>query len=219
MDPRLDHLLRQYANPPGADARVTGPHRAAEVVRPVEALRRRVYGASSPHLLGPVVAAAEQRLRLDERTQHLCAWVDGSLTAALRVSAEPIELPTLSPRCAELAAGLPDHGEISRVISDPAIPRLEHVSRLFALMVHTMVDQGATVGVLGICRRRVVRLYARFGMVAVHDDPLTIAGRPDDDYFVVAARFDRMVEVGMHRLLRVDEQVRTAAPVPPARTA
>ena len=205
MDPELDRLLADYANPEGARGRVTGPHAFSEVAGPVSVLRAEVYGASMPHLLEAPVVAQEEALGIDGRTRHLCAWTDdGALTAALRVSADPIELPTLSGRCAELVAALPAHGEISRVITDPRHRRRDHISRLFAAMVRAMLAEGDTVGVVGLCRRRVVRFYARFGMVAVHEDPLTVPGRPDQDYFVVAATFEKMVEVGMYRLVGGD---------------
>jgi predicted GNAT family N-acyltransferase len=199
----LDRLLADYANPPGAPGSVTGPHRFAEVAEPVAALRERVYRAAMPHLLEPTVVAMEERLRIDEETDHLCAWADdGALTAALRVSPRPIELPALSARCAELVAGQPAHGEISRVITDPLHRRREHINRLLAAMVRSMLAGGEAVGVMGLCRRRVVRFYARFGLTAVHDDPLAVPGRPDADYFVIAATFDAMVDAGMHRLVR-----------------
>lgn len=207
MDSRLDELLDRLANPPGSTERVTGPHRFDEIAGAVGALRDQVYAASAPHLLGPVVQEAERTLAVDDRSGHLCAWAaDGSLAAALRLSDEPIELPTLSERCAELAAAHPGYSEISRVITDPRHRRLDHVTRLFAGMVRSRLLDGESTGVIGVCRWRVVRFYARFGMTAVHDDPLAIAGRPESDYFVVAATFDHMVEVGMHRLTRAEAE-------------
>jgi predicted GNAT family N-acyltransferase len=198
----LDRLLADFANPPDAPGSVTGPHAFAEVAAPVSELRERVYRAAMPHLLEPTVTDMDARLRIDEATAHLCAWTDaGELSAALRVSARPIELPALSDRCAELVASRPDHGEISRVITDPAHRRRDHIQRLFAAMVRSMLAEGEAAGVVGLCRRRVVRFYARFGLTAIHDDPLAVPGRPDADYFVIAATFDAMVEAGMHRLV------------------
>ncbi|NLE98287.1 MAG: hypothetical protein GX596_09935, partial [Propionibacterium sp.] len=107
----------------------------------------------------------------------------------------------LSPRCEELAATRPDFGEIGRVVTAPGPGRLDAVTRLFAAMVKHFLDTGEATGVTGVCRRRVVRFYARFGMAAIHDDPLGILGRDHDDYFVVAGSFEHMVSKGMYRLL------------------
>lgn len=211
MDAHLDDLLGRFADPPDTAAGVTGPHRFGEVAAEVGALRASVYGATAPHLLAPAVVDLDRRLRIDERADHLCAWAaDGTLAAALRVTALPLELPDLSPRCAELVAAHPGHGEISRVVTDPRHRRPEHITRLFAGMVRAMSHEGATIGVLGVCRRRVARFYARFGMTPVHDDPLALPGRPDADYLVVAATYEAMIEKGMHRLLPRPAVARTA---------
>ncbi len=197
MDRHVRDLLSDFT-----DGWVTGPHPWAAVAEPVGALRAGVYGEASPHLLAGLGATLDAALATDERADHLCAWAaDGSLAAALRVTTAPVELPELSPRCADLVAAHPGYGEISRVVTDPRHRRPEHITRLFAGMVLHMGTASDTVGVLGVCRRRVARFYARFGMAPVHDDPMAIAGRPDDDYLVVAGTYAHMVEKGMHRLV------------------
>jgi predicted GNAT family N-acyltransferase len=201
VDAHVEDLLARFSRPPGSPARVTGPHAWAAVAAPVGALRSTVYGSASPHLLAGPARDLDDRLGVDARADHLCAWApDGTLAAALRVTAVPCELPALSERCAELVAAHPGHGEIGRVVTDPRHRRPEHITRLFAGMVLHMGRADETVGVLGVCRRRVARFYARFGMAPVHEDPLVIAGRPDDDYLVVAATYEAMIEKGMHRL-------------------
>ncbi|HEU5150551.1 MAG TPA: hypothetical protein VFU19_08645 [Iamia sp.] len=197
MDPRVEDLLDRFTGP-----RVTGPHPWAAVADVVTPLRASVYGTASPHLLAGPAHDLDEELGVDRRARHLCAWAaDGTLAATLRVTATPVELPALSARCAELVAAHPGYGEISRVLTDPRHRRPEHITRLFAAMVLHMGREDETVGVLGVCRRRVARFYGRFGMAPVHDDALAITGRPDDDYLVVAGTYAHMVEKGMHRLL------------------
>lgn len=202
MDAHVEDLLTRFSRPAGTRARVTGPHPWAAVASSVSALRATVYGDTSPHLLAGPARNLDTDLGVDDRAEHLCAWApDGSLAAALRVTATPVELPALSERCTSLVAAHPGYGEIGRVVTDPRHRRPEHITRLFAGMVLHMGLADETVGVLGVCRRRVARFYARFGMAPVHDDPMAIAGRPDDDYLVVAGTYEAMIEKGMHRLL------------------
>ena len=205
MDPEIDRLLTRYANRPGLSTTVSGPHPFAEIEPGLTALRRRVYAEEMPHLLDGPVLDLERRLDLDARTDHFCARTgDGAVVGAIRVGAQAMELPALSPRCAAIAEQYARYAEITRVIIHPDHRRQDLPARMFAGVVRMLLEGGRTDGLIGVCREHVLPFYEPFGLVPLHDDLLAVAARPHADYRVIACTFDRMLELGAERLLSVE---------------
>ena len=126
---------------------------------------------------------------LDARAFHIWAECDEKIVGSLRILTHPFEIQSVIKPQQTLIGNLNNHIEIGRLAINHRNPKI--FERLMATAcLHGIAHNHK--GIVGMCRIAQKRLFERFGLEAVDNNPLMVPSRNNGRYWIMGADWHRL---------------------------
>jgi hypothetical protein len=184
---------------------VESVHPASRAMAEIHRLRNREYeirGASYLH------TAIGENLRknqaFDQRSEHLAVWRTSTLIGALRLTAAPFEL-VAETGLSSLEDGYVHHMEFGRLVMTGDAGFRTPAEKLMASGCLRALDHGKA-GVVAMCRPVQARLFERYGLARIVEQPLVLPLRDHGTYWLLASSWQSMASPIARIATRIREQ-------------
>lgn len=180
-------------------------HPASRAMTEIHRLRAREYESRGASYLCAVTGETLLKNQvLDQRSLHLAVWRASTVIGALRLTTAPFELVT-ETSLSSVDDDYAHHMEFGRLVMTGDAGFRAPAEKLMASGCLMALDHGKA-GVIAMCRPAQARLFERYGLARIVEQPLVLPQRDHGTYWLLASSWQSMASPIARIATRIREQ-------------